>query len=451
MVGLNAVAVPFLRICVCNLQTSVAGSLHVIGRRGHAVPVGLSGLMSASWRSFQNNITHGNTVGNCITYPSIPILRLSTSATYPPPSQKRARMSSPASPPVEPKTTHIERTSKEPRENVLHTVVLSYIEQVNRSVRLFRLSIPEGQPPIRFKPGQWLDVHIPGIQKPGGFTICSAPSLANPPSTASNSALNIKKDDRYLELAIKASPDNPAAAFLFRPVSEIQNTELKVRVGGSFIWPPRKYSHDEENFNSDVKRRRRPRRVLFVASGMGINPLISMLGHIAESETSASLTSSSESNPKMEITFLYGTRQEPGPDQTESQIQNQSHDTTQSSEILFLPRLQSLTAHLNTSQSNISASLHLYLTPPSFTSTATQTTSARTTLPPPKLNAPNLTLHTRRITPQDILSFLGPIEERKDTACYICGVPAMTDEFVEMLRRGEVGLDEKNVLFERWW
>lgn len=37
----------------------------------------------------------------------------------------------------------------------------------------------------------------------------------------------------------------------------------------------------------------------------------------------------------------------------------------------------------------------------------------------------------------------------KDTVCYLCGPPKMTDEFVEVLRAllGE----KERVIFEKWW
>jgi len=39
--------------------------------------------------------------------------------------------------------SHIERTAREPRQNALHQVVLSRIEQVNPKIRLLRLEIPD--------------------------------------------------------------------------------------------------------------------------------------------------------------------------------------------------------------------------------------------------------------------------------------------------------------------
>lgn len=37
---------------------------------------------------------------------------------------------------------------------------------------------------------------------------------------------------------MQRSPDNLVAAWLWAPTGEILLRELKVRVGGSFVWPP---------------------------------------------------------------------------------------------------------------------------------------------------------------------------------------------------------------------
>lgn len=86
---------------------------------------------------------------------------------------------------------------------------------------------------------------MPGISKPGGFTITSAPSKAQqgpaPPASAvpaDGTAPAPSAPEPYLELAVQKSPDNPPAQYLWRPASEILNSELRIRVGGSFVWPP---------------------------------------------------------------------------------------------------------------------------------------------------------------------------------------------------------------------
>ena len=76
-------------------------------------------------------------------------------------------------------------------------------------------------------PGQWLDTFIPGLPKAGGFTITSTPTQARPS----------KHSAPYLELAIQKS-SNPPAQWLWQPQNDILGSQLVVRVGGSFTWPP---------------------------------------------------------------------------------------------------------------------------------------------------------------------------------------------------------------------
>ena len=61
-----------------------------------------------------------------------------------------------------------------------------------------------------------------------------------------------------MELAIQKSSQNPPAAWLWRPVAEILGSDLLVRVGGSFVWPPP--GINEQSI----------KRVVFVAGGVGI-------------------------------------------------------------------------------------------------------------------------------------------------------------------------------------
>lgn len=80
---------------------------------------------------------------------------------------------------------------------------------------------------VKFLPGNWLDVFIPGLNKAGGFTITSTPSEAKPTTHLPPS----------LELAVQQST-NPPAQWLWQEPEVILGSELLVRVGGSFTWPP---------------------------------------------------------------------------------------------------------------------------------------------------------------------------------------------------------------------
>jgi hypothetical protein len=171
--------------------------------------------------------------------------------------------------------SHEERTADEPRDNGLHPVILEKITPVNDQIKTYKFKIqdPKGinvATPTsitfiedisnrfsKFFPGQWLDVHVPGIEKAGGFTITSAPRYAVPVSPPPPFG-----DKPYLELAIQKSPDNPPAAWLWQNEYSILGKQLNVRVGGRFVWPP---PHVREKTIS---------RAIFIAGGVGIKCVI---------------------------------------------------------------------------------------------------------------------------------------------------------------------------------
>ncbi|KAK7706254.1 hypothetical protein SLS64_007593 [Diaporthe eres] len=310
------------------------------------------------------------------------------------------------------KPDHSERTATEPRDPSLHTVILRRIEEVNPSIRTFRLAIPPSVGSIRFLPGQWLDVFVPGISKPGGFTITSSPSKAQkkaiPPASAApaDGTTSSPLDEPYLELAVQKSPDNPPAQYLWRPTAEILDSELRVRVGGSFVWPPPGVQPTTL------------RKIVFVAGGVGINPLMSIASHLSE-----------RPDPRRTVEFLYSMR-DPGGGEGK-------HDA---SKILFLDRL---TGIFNSGGGGgaLKGRLGLFLTPGGGAGTAGEG-DGRDLLGTP--------FKSRRITVEDIAEALG--DDKRFAVVYVCGVPAMTDEFVEKLTSPHgLGLEPHRVLYEKWW
>jgi NAD(P)H-flavin reductase len=228
----------------------------------------------------------------------------------------------------------------------------------------------------QFQPGQWLDVFLPGLPKPGGFTITSPPSLA----TASPARL---------DLAVQKSPMNPAAAWLWQEQSQIINREIQVRVGGSFVWPPPCPTEKAQH-------------VLFVAGGVGINPLISMVKHFVATD-----------NWPKRVTFLYASKVTQGSDGTE--------------EILFQSDLEDAVK-----ASNGKMTLRLFLTGEVEETERSSTSS----------------FQWRRISETDLVEAIGGDEEH--TVCYVCGVPTMTDGFVQFLSSRD-GIRAERVLCEKWW
>ncbi|OQE43236.1 hypothetical protein PENCOP_c003G03583 [Penicillium coprophilum] len=325
---------------------------------------------------------------------------------------------------------HELRTAAEPRQNRLHPVRLSHIEQINPSVRLLQFALPQennehDQQPFSFLPGQWLDVHIPSIAQAGGFTITSTPADAQvlPPPEASidslaGEALEPSSESQgrppYVELAVQDSPGNPSAAWLWRPKEEIIGKGLNIRVGGSFVWPP-----TGVNIN-DVKN------VVFVAGGVGINPLISMLSHFINNEPHTP-------NPTT-IRILYSSR-------LTQDLENASADAVLD-QILFLPRLRQIVRSQENSH-RLRISLDLFLT--DLASSPNLFSSRSPT---------DIKIHPVRISDSDLRSAAvgkGGEMDTRGTVCYVCGPPGMTDSVVEKLigMLGEGGA--QRVFFEKWW
>lgn len=154
------------------------------------------------------------------------------------------------------------------------------------------------------------------------------------------------------------------------------------------------------------------------------SPLISILSH---------LNNQTEDSHSLNIHFLYSSRLPQGP---ETASPDELLD-----QILFLPRIRQIIRSQRQSH-RLRISLDLYLTDP---------TSFR--LNPAKCPA-DLTIHSRRIRKQDLLSAVlggdGKLDPRESVA-YVCGPPQMTDNMVELLKDvlGEGG--EERVFFEKWW
>ncbi|KAJ5268419.1 hypothetical protein N7524_005878 [Penicillium chrysogenum] len=326
---------------------------------------------------------------------------------------------------------HELRTAAEPRQNRLYPVRLSHIEQVNPSVRLLQFALPSqenndnNQQPFSFLPGQWLDVHIPSLAQAGGFTITSTPADAEvlPSPEASTDSLagealepSSESQGRppYVELAVQDSPSNPSAAWLWRPREEILGRELNIRVGGSFVWPLTGISIN------DVKN------VVFVAGGVGINPLISMLSHLNNNEPHTP-------NPKT-IHILYSSRL--------PQHQGTGSADAILDQVLFLPRLRQIIRSQESSH-RLRISLDLFLTDLASSSDLLSSGSPS-----------DLKIHPGRISDHDLRSAAvgtGDELDSQGTVCYVCGPPDMTDSIVEKLVAilGDDG--EQRVFFEKWW
>lgn len=154
------------------------------------------------------------------------------------------------------------------------------------------------------------------------------------------------------------------------------------------------------------------RKVVFIAGGVGINPLISILSHLAENP-----------NPRLSISFFYSLR-DPGDGERKPE------------RILFLNRLNAILGK----NGKMKGEIKLYLTPGPDGKQGDNGT----------IEGLDLTFKRRRITVDDIDQALG--DDKRFSVVYVCGVPGMTDEFVGKLTSPNgLGLEKHRVLSEKWW
>jgi ferredoxin-NADP reductase len=260
-------------------------------------------------------------------------------------------------------------------------------------------------------PGQYLDVHIPNISQAGGFTITSPPSttavLPSAPSEGSPKPPEIP--DPYVELAIQKSDNNPPAAYFWQPVDRILNAPLQIRVGGAFVYPPPFYTLEEAS---------RIDRVVFVAGGVGINPIISMLSAMALRAPGW------VGGMVRNVRVLYSTRRK------------------DDENVLFEDRLSSMANKYQAGHAGDK------LTEVNFEFTLFETSGRRGKNK--QANAEATKREYRRITHNDLKAALGPENDRANTVVYVCGPPEWTDDTLRFLQKSP-GMDEKRVLCEKWW
>ncbi|KAI0854379.1 hypothetical protein F5Y00DRAFT_256871 [Daldinia vernicosa] len=310
---------------------------------------------------------------------------------------------------AEPKPSHLERTAAEPRDESLHVVTLTKIDEINDKIRLFRLELSA---PLRFLPGQWLDVFVPGVSKAGGYTITSPPSLARPHLSPGPAQA---QSPGYVELAVQKSVD-PPAAWLWQNPDEIIYAELRVRVGGSFVWPP-------EGIDANSLR-----RVVFVAGGVGVNPLMSMLSTIAET---------TGADAPFQVHFLYSLKDD-----------DDGSGGRRADRLQFVERLAGIFA-----SGRVKGWLRLFLTSGNGIGDEGGGIVGCAGGGEGEGGESKAPFQARRMTVDDIAEAVGDAEERRTAVVYVCGVPTMTDEFVLKLTDTEAGLgmESHRVLCEKWW
>ncbi|XP_068233977.1 oxidoreductase NAD-binding domain-containing protein 1-like [Palaemon carinicauda] len=123
--------------------------------------------------------------------------------------------------------------------------VVTEVRSETPSVKGFTLRVDN--PLFSFKPGQWVDLFIPGIETIGGYSMYSSPKQL--------------VEQRTIELAIKYS-DWPPTSWMHSQCKV--TSKVEVCVGGNVYYDP--LEEDQEGTHD----------LLLIAGGVGINPLASI-------------------------------------------------------------------------------------------------------------------------------------------------------------------------------
>ncbi|XP_028285037.1 oxidoreductase NAD-binding domain-containing protein 1 isoform X2 [Parambassis ranga] len=145
-------------------------------------------------------------------------------------------------------TDHLERTANNYRQNALYPAQVCGIINESETVKRLRIAV---HPDFVFKAGQWVDFFIPGVEKVGGFSMCSSPGLL--------------QREGVIELAVKYTKHPPA--HWIHTMCTV-GSSVAMRVGGDFFFDPQPSDPAMD--------------LLLVAGGVGINPLYSILLHTAD-------------------------------------------------------------------------------------------------------------------------------------------------------------------------
>uniref|UniRef100_A0A2D4F4T0 Oxidoreductase NAD-binding domain-containing protein 1 n=1 Tax=Micrurus corallinus TaxID=54390 RepID=A0A2D4F4T0_MICCO len=266
------------------------------------------------------------------------------------------------------KSDHLERTAKDFRHEIISKAKVCGISNESETVKRLRLAVTDKE--FTFKAGQWVDFFIPGVPVVGGFSICSSPGML--------------EEEGILELAVKHTT-HPPAHWIHTQCA--LNSEVALRVGGNFFYDPQP---------EDI-----PANVMLIAGGVGINPLFSILLHIADLHRTEEKEGS---GCKVGTTKLF-------------------YCAKNAHELLFRKQILGLT---NAFPGKITCSFHV---------TKQNSPICEKLLP---------YIKERRLSGSDLEKCIS-----KNTLWYICGPPPMIESISKLLEN--LGVVQNNIFFEKWW
>jgi len=153
------------------------------------------------------------------------------------------------------------------------------------------------------------------------------------------------------------------------------------------------------------------RQVLFIAGGVGINPLMSMLSHLAESPC------------RFRLQLLYSTKMPDTPGGL--------------CDILFIDHLLDIFRG-----PHVEGRMRLFLT---------GTLAASSDWSSARVGNRKVDAMPRRIGLPDLVDALGSSDDKCSSVIYLCGTPSMTDECLRMLPAPPLGIEPTRIFCEKWW
>lgn len=259
-------------------------------------------------------------------------------------------------------TDHLTVTEMSTRKEILAEATVTEIKNESETVK--RLTLQVQNRDFTFKAGQWVDTFIPSVETVGGFSMCSSPGLL--------------QSAGILLLAVKFSKHPPA--HWIHTKCKIGDT-LLLRAGGDFYFDPKP---EEGGVN-----------VLLVAGGVGINPMYSMVSHMAD------LNAGARRRYPGKMVLLYSAKT--------------------FTELIFKNHIEEI------SSNNPNILAHFFATRD------------------PSVTAP---VHARRIGREDIEKVLKDLGAKK-LKVYMCGPSRMIHDMEDHCFA--CGVIEKQIFYERWW
>lgn len=269
-------------------------------------------------------------------------------------------------------THHLEKTENSTRQEVISNATVTEISQLSETVRRLCLKVEDNR--FTFKPGQWVDFFIPGVQTVGGFSICSSPKDL--------------KDKKTIELAVKFNKHPPA---LWVHTKCNIGSKVQMRVGGNFFFDPKPGDPSPD--------------LLLVAGGVGINPLYSIVQHVAD------ISSDPQNKYTGKTILLFSAK---------------SKD-----ELLFKDSLMQISngcpsilcEYFTTKPENDDHKIHFEATD-------------------------SIQSHQGRINESSLQKAISSLDRSRLT-CYICGPPPMIEHMSDILHKLKIA--EDRIHFEKWW